>query len=269
MKKKEKTIEMHLPKQRRFNVKVIKLFENGFMNQEFAFGGENKEGLSKDIKYPSSLQNFLIDTGKEVILVDTGYQNGFPEPKRNDATPIYMGTKIDDYLAQLEKLGYKPSDIDYILVTHKHPDHTGALSYFENAKIVISQEDYDSLGIQLKNVVIANYLDGPYYNFPRAQKITDHLYFVEAKGHTKGNSIVIAEENDYFYMFHGDITYTDEALYENKLSVVYEDIVEARKSLDNVREFVKNHKTIYLSTHTPYGVKNLEEHLYVDPDKIK
>lgn len=35
----------------------------------------------------------------------------------------------------------------------------------------------------------------------------------------------IAEDDDLFYMMHGDVTYTDEALYENKLSVVYEDSV--------------------------------------------
>ena len=51
-------------------------------------------------------------------------------------------------------------------------------------------------------------------------------------------------------MIHGDVTYTDEALYENKLSVVYEDLKLARETLDNVREFISNNPTIYLSTHT-------------------
>lgn len=51
-------------------------------------------------------------------------------------------------------------------------------------------------------------------------------------------------------MFHGDVTYTDEALYKNKLSIVFEDMKTARQTLDNVREFIKNHPTIYLSTHT-------------------
>ena len=39
--------------------------------------------------------------------------------------------------------------------------------------------------------------------------------------YSKGNSIVIAEDGGLFYMFHGDITYTDEALYADKLSIVY------------------------------------------------
>lgn len=79
-----------------------------------------------------------------------------------------------------------------------------------------------------------------------------------AKGHTLGNSIVIVEDDGIFYMIHGDLTYTDEAIYENKLSVVFEDIDLARETMDTVREFIKNHPTVYISTHTPLGYENLE-----------
>ena len=65
-------------------------------------------------------------------------------------------------------------------------------------------------------------------------------------------------------MIHGDITYTDEALYANKLSVVYEDIGKARETLDNVREFITNNPTVYLSTHTPLGPENLENRYIID-----
>lgn len=88
------------------------------------------------------------------------------------------------------------------------------------------------------------------------KKIADGVYFIEAKGHTLGNSIVVVEDGDLFYMLHGDVTYADEALYENKLSVVFEDNGAARETLDNVREFIENNKTVYLSTHTPLGYEN-------------
>ena len=35
-----------------------------------------------------------------------------------------------------------------------------------------------------------------------------------------------------FLMFEGDITYVDEALYANKLSVVYDDLPAARETMD-------------------------------------
>jgi rubredoxin len=87
---------------------------------------------------------------------------------------------------------------------------------------------------------------------------------IKAKGHTLGNSMVIVEDDGLFYMLHGDITYTDEALYQNKLSVVFEDVKEARITLDRVREFVSHRPTVYLSTHTPQGYENLEGKRVVD-----
>ena len=99
------------------------------------------------------------------------------------------------------------------------------------------------------------------------------FFIIEATGHTTGNSIVIVEYDDNYYMIHGDVTYTDEALYANKLSVVFEDINKARKTLDDVREFIANNPTIYLYTHTPFGPENLENEVIIDlnnpPESIK
>lgn len=79
--------------------------------------------------------------------------------------------------------------------------------------------------------------------------------------------VKIAEDDGLFYMFEGDITYTDETLYANKISVIYEDLAAARETLDRVREFVKHNPTVYLGTHTPFGYKNLEEKRIVDLNK--
>ncbi len=60
-------------------IKAVKLYENGFMTQPFAFGGEEgMERFDPSVKYRSGLQNFVIDTGSEVILVDTGIPAGTP-----------------------------------------------------------------------------------------------------------------------------------------------------------------------------------------------
>ena len=42
-------------------IKAVKLYENGFMLQPFAMGGEGANGLDPAIRYRSSLQNFVID----------------------------------------------------------------------------------------------------------------------------------------------------------------------------------------------------------------
>ena len=106
--------------------------------------------------------------------------------------PFYMGEKVADYMDSFATLGYKPEQVTKILITHKHPDHTGALEYFPNAKVYISSEDADALKLPEDDcIVCANYEDGAYHNFLKATKVADGIWFIEAKDHTNGNSIVI------------------------------------------------------------------------------
>ena len=247
-------------------IKAIKFRSDGFMNQPFAFGGEDgADKFDASVKFRSGLQNYLIDTGDEVILVDTGLPAGTPEESPDENTPIYTGKDIKPYMEALADLGYKPEQVSKILITHKHSDHTGELKSFPNALIYVNEEECDADELKnLPNIVPVKFTDGAYYNFPESQKIVDGVYYLKAKGHTKGNSIIIAENDGLFYMMHGDVTYTDEALYENKLSVVYEDLAAARETLNRVREFVQNHPTVYMGTHTPLGYENLEEKRVVD-----
>lgn len=240
-------------------IKAIRMFDGGFMTQDFAFGGEEgKDAFDEQIIYRSSLQNFLIDTGEEVILVDTGFKNGYPAQAKKLGSPLYMGTKVADYMESFTGLGYRPEQVTKILVTHKHPDHSAALGYFPNAKVYISPEDADEMKLEGDNIIRVTYQDGPYKNFPASEKIAPGVRFIAAKGHTKGNSIIIAENEGLFYLFHGDVTYCDAALKANKLSIVFEDIKAARETLDRVREFVRKNPTVYLSTHCPEGYENLE-----------
>ena len=239
-------------------IKVIRMFDGGFMNQPFAFGGEEgKEIFDEQIIYRSSLQNFLIDTSNEVILVDTGFAKDFAAPAKKLGAPLFMGEKVKDYMDGLAELGYKPEQVTKILITHKHPDHTGVIKEFPNAKVYIGPEDADAMNLEGENIVRAEYVES-YKNFPHAQKVADGIWFIEAKGHTKGNSIIIAESEGLFYMFHGDVTYCDAALKANKLSIVFEDKDAARETLDRVRQFIKDNPTVYLSTHCPEGYENLE-----------
>ena len=247
-------------------IKAVKFRTDGFYGQPFAFGGE--EGLDKfdpNIRYRGSLQNWLIDTGDEVILVDTGLPAGTPEEHPDETSAAYTGKDICSYMEAFAALGYKPEQVTKILLTHKHSDHSGELKSFPTAKIYVNA---DELGVDelkdIPNLEPVSFTDGAYYNFPACQKIADGIYFIKAKGHTFGNSIVIAEQDGLFYMMHGDITYVDEALYENKLSVVFDDLAAARETMDRVREFVANHPTVYMGTHTPQGYENLEAKRVMD-----
>ncbi len=249
-------------------IKAVKFRKDGFYTQPFAFGGEEgPDQFDPDIRYRGSLQNYLIDTGNEVILVDTGIPAGTPEEAPDESSILYTGKDICTYMEALANLGYKPGQVTKILLTHKHSDHSGELKSFPNAEIFVGEEEVSAAELQgIPNIVPVTFTDGAYYNFPESQKIAEGIYYIKAKGHTNGNSIVIVESDGLFYMLHGDITYVDEALYENKLSVVFDDKAAARETLDRVCEFVRSHPTVYCGTHTPQGYENLEAKRVIDLD---
>lgn len=250
-------------------IQAVKFYEKGFMTQPFACGLEDGvEKFDASVKYRSCLQNFVIDTGKEIILVDTGVPEDFPDQVVDEKTQIFVGTKIKNYVDALKDLGYQPEQVSKILITHKHPDHTGALKHFPNAKIYLSRVEADAMNIEGENIVRVDFTDGAYKNFDKSQKIVDGIYYIFAPGHTTGTSIIIVEDGGLNYLIHGDVTYTDEALYMNKLSIATEDKVAARDTLNKVREFIKNNPTVYCSTHTPLGYENLEAKKVVDLDKM-
>jgi glyoxylase-like metal-dependent hydrolase (beta-lactamase superfamily II) len=249
-------------------IKAVKFRKDGFYSQPMVFGGE--EGPDKfdpSVRYRGSLQNYLIDTGDEVILVDTGLPAGTPEEKPDETSPAFTGKDISTYMEAFPALGYKPEQGTKILLTHRHSDHSGELRSFPNAKIYVNADEMAADELQgIGNLVPVSFTDGPYYEFPECQKICDGITFIKAKGHTNGNSIIVVENDGLFYMFHGDITYVDEALYADKLSIVYDDLAAARETQDRVRAFIRNHPTVYCGTHTPQGYENLEAKRVMDLD---
>ena len=73
-------------------IKAIQFRINGFYTQPFAFGGEEGvDKFDKNIRYRGSLQNYLIDTGKDVILVDTGLPLNAPEEVPDENSMAYTG----------------------------------------------------------------------------------------------------------------------------------------------------------------------------------
>ena len=173
--------------------KAVKFRRDGFYSQPFVFGGE--EGAEKydpSVRYRGSLQNYLIDTGKEVILVDTGIPAGTPEESPDETSPIFTGKDICSYMEAFAALGYRPEQVTKILLTHRHSDHSGELRSFPNAEIYVNREELDAEELKgIPNLVPVDFTDGAYANFPESRKIADGIFFIKAKGHTRGNSLVI------------------------------------------------------------------------------
>lgn len=68
-----------------------------------------------------SLTCLLVQTGRENVLVETGIGDRF-DPKQMD---IYGVEHFTTLPAELAKLGLAPEDIDFVINTHLHFDHSG------------------------------------------------------------------------------------------------------------------------------------------------
>jgi len=88
-------------------------------------------------KIAGTVSAFLINTGRQLILVDTG-AGGF------------WGGEAFGYLTRnLRASGYRPEQVDIVLLTHLHADHVGGLRNadgkrkFPNATVSMLQADSD------------------------------------------------------------------------------------------------------------------------------
>lgn len=85
----------------------------------------------------------LVNTGKELVLFDTG-NGALPREYEQLRARMPPGNLI----ARLAELGHRPEDIDVVVLTHGHPDHIGGLTEggqpkFPNARYVFGAADYD------------------------------------------------------------------------------------------------------------------------------
>ena len=89
---------------------------------------------------------FLIQHKGKNILFDTGNHkddmNGhLSERLLSNVRPVF--TEDEWAPKAIEKVGLKPEDIDFVIMSHLHHDHAGAITEFPNATVIIQKSEYD------------------------------------------------------------------------------------------------------------------------------
>lgn len=85
----------------------------------------------------------LVNTGSQLILFDTG--NG---ALRREHEALRNRMPDGRLVERLGKAGYRPQDVDLVVITHGHPDHIGGLTeagkpVFTNAQYVFAAAEFD------------------------------------------------------------------------------------------------------------------------------
>ncbi|KAA0910400.1 MBL fold metallo-hydrolase [Pusillimonas sp. ANT_WB101] len=193
-----------------------------------------------------SINAFVIDTGKRLVLVDTGAGDFFgPE----------AGGKL---IANLRAAGYEPSQISDVLLTHVHTDHSGGLVHngnivFSNAVIHVGKPDVDFFldtanqnGVngypkeyfEQATACLTPYLkSGQLQPFSGPTQILPGIRSVPTPGHTPGHSFYRVESKGESITFIGDLVHVESIQFEKPKVTIQFDVNQAEAAKQRIKQF--------------------------------
>jgi len=157
---------------------------------------------------------FLVNTGKQLILVDAG------------AGAWYGGGALGRLADSLHSAGYAPEEVDRVLITHLHSDHVGGLTtqdgkrVFPNAEVFVSKVESDfwlspeiaakapkdaQPFFQSAQTIAAPYIKaGKWHTFSGSEPIVEGVQPVSLHGHTPGHTGYEFSSKGQRVLFWGD-----------------------------------------------------------------
>lgn len=200
---------------------------------------------------------FLIKKDGKLILIDAGTAGNY-------------GPTLGQMAENLKRAGYTTDQIDIILITHIHIDHTGGLMngdqmVFPNATIYISKPEVDFWFGKLDEK-LKNYFDqaaasvGPYL---KAGKIKTFTYGHEllpgitplaAPGHTPGHTFYALESKGQKLVFLGDIMHAPGVQFADPNVTIVYDVDPKQAAIQRKKAFADAAKGGYwiAGDHVPF-----------------
>lgn len=184
---------------------------------KFTHPGEIERGLARGYeggpKVQTSVNGYLVNTGGQLILVDTGAAKGF-------------GPALGFLADNLRASGYDPAQVDLVLLTHLHGDHAnGVLTpdgkiAFPNAQVMVTAPeaaywlDESQKAKAPKDMQVffdmAKAAVGPYQAAGRFKTFEPNAQIAPgvkamATGHTPGHSSYVFESRGQRLIVLGDV----------------------------------------------------------------
>lgn len=217
------------------------------------------------------LQSWVLDTGTQRILFDTGAGNDKDRPN----LPIF-GNLQTDFLGNLARAGFQPEDIDVVVCSHIHVDHVGWNTRlvegrweptFRNARYVLpladraywDPQDAGSGPGGIGAAVNAGMFDDsvrPIIEAGRAEwaedgfEVAEGLTLRSCPGHTPGSMMLEVQGGDETAMFVGDVVHHPAQIYRPEWNSIFcEDPEQARETRRKVLELAASREALLIPAH--------------------
>lgn len=195
---------------------------------------------------------FLIEHPDGYVLYDTGNAYEVINNKHEhwgDVVAAYDPVMTEDewVVNAIQKVGVKPEDIKYVVLSHLHLDHAGGVGHFPNAKYVVQRKELHYAYVPdfyMKGAYIRKDFDKdvdwmilegdrePQFDLFRDGKIVIHF----TPGHTPGHqSLLVNLEKTGPMMLAADSCYTTENLDEDVLPGLGAEPIETVKTIQKFR----------------------------------
>jgi glyoxylase-like metal-dependent hydrolase (beta-lactamase superfamily II) len=210
----------------------------------------------------TSDNSYLINTGTKLVLVDTGAGNLF-------------GPTLGQTIAHINAAGYKPEQVDAVLITHMHPDHVGGLMTngqmtFPNATIYADKEEA-AFWLSAEKMAAApeankSFFQGaqasvnPYVKAGKTKWIegdTEILPGIKSRpthGHTAGHTIYIIESQGKRLFLTGDLIHVAAVQFDNPSIRIGFDTDQNMAEVIRRKTFneISNSKDLFAATHLAF-----------------
>ena len=124
------------------------------------------------------VDNYLISSEAGLILIDTGYEGGFPH-----------------FMKMLEKNHIEPKEIRYLFLTHAHDDHAG----FLNEVLETPGHTADHISLMTGDRVFCG--DAAMNGFPSRRRTT--IWIENLQQYRQSWETILAKNPDMLYPAHG------------------------------------------------------------------
>lgn len=227
--------------------------------------GEIAEKLKSNFlaeEVDTSHNSFLVNTGSKLVLVDAGAGS-------------LLGSRFGKLLGNLRAAGYRPEQIDDVLLTHMHTDHIGGLMSgselaFPNATIHVdkrdtaywlSEENKNAAPAEAKRFFEASTASlSPYLKVGKLQTFDGSVELVSgirsqpAYGHTPGHTMYEVESKGDKLLLWGDIVHVAAVQFSDPTVTIGYDADKAEAEREHFRVFdeVSKNRHMIGGAHLPF-----------------